>query len=110
MKNNNPDSPIAHGTKTMNRRKTIALIAHDHRKEALIDWCEFNQGSLTEHNLYGTGSSGKMLPERGGLGINSFCSCPLGGDLEIGGAISPHEIHMMIFLWVPLRTPPHDVD
>lgn len=110
MKNNNPDSPIAHGTKTMNRRKNIALIAHDHRKEDLIDWCEFNQGSLTEHNLYGTGTTGKMITERVGLEINSFSSGPLGGDLQIGAAISQHEIDMMIFLWDPLRAQPHDVD
>ena len=107
-KNANP--PIAHSSKKMKRKKNIALIAHDHRKEDLIDWCDFNQGSLSEHNLYGTGTTGKMITDKVGLDVNPFSSGPLGGDLQIGAAISQEEIDMMIFFWDPLQAQPHDVD
>lgn len=107
-KNANP--PIAHSAKRMDQRKNIALIAHDHRKPDLIDWCEFNTGSLSKHNLYGTGTTGSLIAEKLGLEVTCFNSGPLGGDLQIGAAISQHEIDMMIFFWDPLQAQPHDVD
>lgn len=106
----NADPPIAHSSKKMKAKKNIALIAHDHRKEDLIDWCDFNQGSLSKHNLYGTGTTGTMIAEKIGLKINRFSSGPLGGDLQIGAAISQNDIDMMIFFWDPLQAQPHDVD
>ncbi|HLR32156.1 MAG TPA: methylglyoxal synthase [Fodinibius sp.] len=104
------DPPIAHSSKKMSRKKNIALVAHDHRKEDLIDWCDFNQGSLSRHNLFGTGTTGKMIADKVGLDVNRFNSGPLGGDLQIGAAISKHDIDMMIFFWDPLQAQPHDVD
>jgi len=104
------DPPIAHGSKKMNERKKIALIAHDHRKSDLIDWCEFNAGSLSRHSLFGTGTTGQMIAEKVGLDVTPFNSGPLGGDLQIGAAISEHRIDMMIFFWDPLQAQPHDVD
>lgn len=104
------DPPIAHSSKKMKEKKNIALIAHDHRKEDLIDWCDFNQGSLSKHNLYGTGTTGQLIADKVGLDVNRFSSGPLGGDLQIGAAISKHEIDMMIFFWDPLQAQPHDVD
>jgi len=107
-KNSNP--PIAHGAKTMQPAKNIALIAHDHRKMDLIDWCEFNEGSLKKHKLYGTGTTAGMIHDHVGLAVHRFNSGPLGGDLQIGAAISEETIDMMIFFWDPLRAQPHDVD
>ena len=107
-KNANP--PIAHHSEKMHKKKNIALVAHDHRKEDLIDWCEFNKGSLSKHKLFGTGTTGQMIGERVGLSITRFSSGPLGGDLQIGAAISEHDIDMMIFFWDPLQAQPHDVD
>ncbi len=104
------DPPIAHSSKRMARKKNIALVAHDHRKEDLIDWCDFNQGSLSKHNLFGTGTTGQLIADKVGLDVNRFSSGPLGGDLQIGAAISKHEIDMMIFFWDPLQAQPHDVD
>jgi len=104
------DPPIAHGSKKMHERKKIALIAHDHRKSDLIDWCEFNAGSLSRHSLFGTGTTGQMIAEKVGLDVTPFNSGPLGGDLQIGAAISEHRIDMMIFFWDPLQAQPHDVD
>jgi len=102
--------PVAPGSKKMKKKKNIALIAHDHRKNDLIDWCDFNKGSLSKHNLFGTGTTGKMIAENVGLDVTRFNSGPLGGDLQIGAAISENEIDMMIFFWDPLRAQPHDVD
>lgn len=107
-KDSNP--PIAHSSKVMKKKKNIALIAHDHRKSDLIDWCEFNSGSLSRHNLYGTGTTGKLIADKVGLEVNRFQSGPLGGDLQIGAAIAEHKIDMMIFFWDPLQAQPHDVD
>lgn len=104
------DPPIAHGSKKMKKKKNIALIAHDHRKSDLIDWCEFNAGSLSRHNLFGTGTTGQMIAEEVGLDIHRFKSGPLGGDLQIGAAIAQNDIDVMIFFWDPLQAQPHDVD
>lgn len=106
----NPQQPIAPGSKRMKKRKNIALIAHDNRKKDLIDWCTFNKGSLSKHNLYGTGTTGKMIAETVGLDVNRFNSGPLGGDLQIGASIAENKIDMMIFFWDPLQALPHDVD
>lgn len=104
------DPPIAHGSKVMKKQKRIALIAHDHRKSDLIDWCEFNAGSLSKHKLFGTGTTGTMIADQVGLDVEAFNSGPLGGDLQIGAAISENRINMMIFFWDPLQAQPHDVD
>lgn len=59
--------PIAHHSKKMRDRKKIALVAHDHRKADLIDWCEFNSGSLKKHDLFGTGTTASLISEKWGL-------------------------------------------
>lgn len=107
-KNSNP--PIAHSSKKMGKKKNIALIAHDHRKMDLIDWCEYNFELLSKHNLFGTGTTGKMISDEVGLKIHRFKSGPLGGDLQIGASIVEQDIDMMIFFWDPLQAQPHDVD
>lgn len=104
------DPPIAHSSEMMKKKKNIALIAHDHRKADLIDWCEFNAGSLSRHNLFGTGTTGKMIANEVGLEVTCFKSGPLGGDLQIGAAIAENKIDVMIFFWDPLQAQPHDVD
>lgn len=104
------DPPIAHHSKKMGKIKNIALIAHDHRKADLIDWCDYNSGSLKKHNLYGTGTTATLITEQVGLKVHAFKSGPLGGDLQIGSSIANENIDMMIFFWDPLQTQPHDVD
>lgn len=104
------DPPIAHLSKKMGTQKNIVLIAHDHRKADLIDWCDFNAGSLEKHNLFGTGTTASLISERVGLNVHAFKSGPLGGDLQIGSSIAEENIDIMIFFWDPLQTQPHDVD
>lgn len=104
------NQPVAPGSKKLKSKKNIALIAHDHRKNDLIDWCDFNKGSLSKHNLFGTGTTGSLIAEKVGLDVTQFNSGPLGGDLQIGAAIAENKIDMMIFFWDPLQAQPHDVD
>lgn len=107
---NNTGIPKAPASKKMKKKKNIVLIAHDHRKSDLLDWCDFNSGLLAKHNLYGTGSTGKLIAEKLDLNVHRFKSGPLGGDLQIGGSIAEQKIDIMIFFWDPLQAQPHDVD
>ncbi len=95
---------------SMGKRKRIALVAHDHRKADLLEWARFNRDALGEHELYGTGGTGKMLEETLDLKISRLLSGPLGGDQQLGSRISEGTIDMLIFFWDPLEPQPHDPD
>lgn len=101
---------IVDHTLTMGERKNIALVAHDYRKEDLIDWAEYNKDILEKHQLFGTGTTGGLIADKIGLDVHAFMSGPLGGDLQIGAAIAENKIDMLIFFWDPLQAQPHDVD
>lgn len=94
----------------MGRRKRIALIAHDNKKPDLLEWARFNKGSLVKHELYATGTTGKILAEELGLEVTRFRSGPLGGDQQVGARITEGKIDFAIFFWDPLEPHPHDVD
>lgn len=94
----------------MGTRKNIALIAHDNRKQELLEWVEYNKGTLSRHNLYGTGTTGGLITSKIGLDVYRYRSGPLGGDQQIGAGISEGTIDFMIFFWDPLQSQPHDVD
>ncbi len=94
----------------MNQKKRIALIAHDHQKPALLEWVKFNKGTLLQHELYATGTTGKILEQELGSKLTVFESGPLGGDQQIGSRIAEGCIDFLIFFWDPLEPLPHDPD
>jgi methylglyoxal synthase len=91
-------------------KKKIALVAHDGRKQDLLEWVKFNVGTLGDHELYATGTTGKVIAEETGLEVHRFRSGPLGGDMQLGAAISENKLDVLIFFWDPMTPHPHDVD
>ena len=94
----------------MAERKRVALIAHDNCKSELLDWARFNRGTLADHELFATGTTGTLLASELGLPVTRFLSGPLGGDQQIGAGIVEARIDFVIFFWDPLEPHPHDVD
>ena len=94
----------------MGAKKHIVLIAHDNKKDDLLEWVRFNRKSLMQHALYATGTTGWLLEHELGIEINRMQSGPLGGDVQIGSKIAEKEIDFMVFFWDPLEAQPHDPD
>ena len=94
----------------METRKRIALIAHDNMKRDILEWARYNRGTLSRHELYGTGTTGGMIAAETGLEVDRFRSGPLGGDQQVGAGVADGRIDFIIFFWDPLAPHPHDVD
>jgi methylglyoxal synthase len=94
----------------MDRKKRIALIAHDGKKQDMIEWVRHNRETLNGHILCATGSTGGLIQEKTGLKVFRFMSGPLGGDQQIGAKIVEGDIDILIFFWDPLMPQPHDPD
>lgn len=91
-------------------KRNIALVAHDNKKNDLIEWALFNKGTLSLHNLYATGETGRRIMDKTGLKVNLLKGGPYGGDMEIGALIANEKLDYLIFFWDPLQALPHDVD
>jgi methylglyoxal synthase len=94
----------------MGRQKNIALVAHDNRKQDLINWAKKNSEILKGHFLCGTGTTAELISQNTGLPVRGYKSGPLGGDQQIGARIADGQIDFMIFFWDPLTSQPHDPD
>ena len=97
-------------TLTIGKQKSIALIAHDGKKEALISWCDEHKEILSRHFLCGTGTTARMITDRTGLPVKGYNSGPLGGDQQIGAKIVEGRIDFVVFFSDPLTAAPHDPD
>jgi len=101
---------MTHATSILPSRKRIALIAHDDRKQDLLEWALFNKTRLSRHELYATGTTGALLARELGIPVHTFLSGPLGGDQQVGAKIAESAIDVLIFFWDPLESHPHDPD
>jgi methylglyoxal synthase len=91
-------------------RRRIALIAHDNKKQDMLEWAEYNLDLLHGHDLFATATTGQLLADQLGLPVTCFRSGPYGGDQQIGARIAEGEIDVLVFLWDPLEPHPHDPD
>jgi methylglyoxal synthase len=94
----------------MKPNKRIALVAHDNKKQDLVEWAKFNRDLLAHHEVIATGTTGEMLERELGFEITKLQSGPLGGDQQVGAMIVEDEVNFLIFFWDPLEPVPHDPD
>lgn len=88
----------------------IALIAHDKKKNDMIEFAKKYKEILKNHKLYATGTTGKVVSSATGLEIERCLSGPLGGDQQIGAMVACGKIDLVIFLRDPLTAQPHEPD
>jgi methylglyoxal synthase len=89
----------------------IALVAHDQKKEALIEWARQWEGALARHILIGTGSTAKLLEQTcSSLRVEALLSGPEGGDMQVGARIVEGQVDVLIFFPDPMNAHPHEAD
>jgi methylglyoxal synthase len=99
----------------MNKKLTIALVAHDRRKSDMIEWAVYNATFLAKHHLVGTGTTGSLVQQAlkdKGVDVNIRCmnSGPMGGDAEIAALVVRKQVDMAVFLIDDLNPQPHEAD
>jgi methylglyoxal synthase len=94
----------------LEKRKNIALVAHDNKKKDLIDWAVYNKEALSKHSLIATGTTGKLVEQSLGQPVKKLLSGPLGGDQQIGAMIATGDIDVIFFFFDPMEAQPHDSD
>ncbi len=91
-------------------KKRIALIAHDKKKDDMVDLASEFADLLRQCNLLATGTTGKRLAQEVGLNVERKLSGPCGGDLQIGAELAEGKIDCVIFLRDPMTPQPHEPD
>ena len=97
-------------TFTIGKQKNIALIAHDSKKQQMMEWAEANKEILKNHFLCGTGTTARLITEKTGLPVRGYNSGLLGGDQQVGARIVEGKVDFVVFFWDPLASQPHDPD
>ena len=104
----------------MKSKKKIAIVAHDNRKQDIVEWVSYNWKELAQHSMICTGTTGRLVDET----LRHKCkendavppeilrlkSGPLGGDQQLGAMICEGNVDLLFFFWDPMQPQPHDVD
>lgn len=90
--------------------KTIALVAHDQKKDLMIQWAKQHETKLKEMKIFTTGTTGGRIQDETALSVTRLKSGPLGGDAQIGAMIAEDALDALVFFIDPLSAMPHDVD
>lgn len=88
----------------------VALIAHDRKKEEMVQLATAYESILSQHEVFTTGTTGLRIMENTSLEVTRFLSGPLGGDQQIGARVAQNEMDLVIFLRDPLAAQPHEPD
>ncbi|MBE5921558.1 MAG: methylglyoxal synthase [Lachnospiraceae bacterium] len=88
----------------------IGLIAHDAKKKLMQNFCIAYRGILSKHELYATGTTGRLIEEVTNLSIHKFLAGHLGGEQQLGAQIEQNQIDLIIFLRDPLSAKSHEPD
>ena len=88
----------------------IGLIAHDSKKTLMQNFCIAYRGILNKHNLYATGTTGRLIEEVTNLSIHKYLAGPLGGKQQLGAQFAQNDIDALIFLRDPTSAKPHEPD
>lgn len=88
----------------------IAFIAHDRKKDEMVNFVIAYEQVFQGHQLYSTGTTGTRIMNQTNLNIHRFQSGPLGGDQQIGALVAENEMDLIIFLRDPLMAQPHEPD
>lgn len=91
-------------------QKTVALIAHDNKKDDMIAFALDHKDILERYHLIATGTTGKLLTENTGLPVSRMLSGPIGGDAQIAAQVAEGRITAVFFFIDPLGKHPHDPD
>jgi len=86
--------------------KRIAVVAHEQKKTALIEWAYLNKNILSQHDLIATGTTGKILEGTLNKPVQQLSHSHLGGDRELGAMITGGQLDAIIFFWNPTQAQP----
>ncbi|MGM0984872.1 MAG: methylglyoxal synthase [Pseudomonadota bacterium] len=102
--------PPRNVTRILPARKRIALVAHDGKKDEMLEWAGRWQPTLARHQLVGSGTTATRISKQLSLEVEGLMSGPLGGDQQIGARIAEQRLDLLIFFWDPFAPQPHDPD
>lgn len=88
----------------------VVLVAHDAKKNDVVQWAAFNKEILKAFKIYATEGTGQEIARRVGLDVTLLLAGAQGGDAQVGAMIAEGKVDLAVFLWDPLTSQPHDVD
>ena len=94
----------------MMAEKRVVLVAHDAKKDDMVEWAAFNKETLKDFKIYATEGTGQEIKQTVGLNVTLLLAGSQGGDAQIGAMIAEGKVDLAVFLWDPLTSQPHDVD